>query len=53
VGATLETKKKIVEPDVSVRCETIAHGGKIDGPMVFMNLNGVSAAEGDVRTLLS
>jgi hypothetical protein len=39
VGAALEAEKKIVEPDLSVGREAIAHGSEVDGTMMLMNLD--------------
>jgi hypothetical protein len=45
----LETEEEIVEADGAVRSEAVAHGGEIDGAMMLVDLDGVAAAEGDVR----
>ena len=33
--------------------EAVAHGGEVDGAMVLVDLDGVAAAEGDVRAAFS
>ena len=53
VGWTLEAKKEVVEADVAMGSEAVAHGGEIYGAMVLVDLDGVAAAEGDVRTAFS
>ena len=50
VRGSLEAQEEVVEADGAVGLEAIAHGGEVDGAVVFMDLDGVSAAEGDVRT---
>ena len=49
VGGPLETEEKVVEADFAMDCKAIAHGGEVDRAVVFVNLDGVAAAEGDVR----
>jgi len=44
-----EAKKEVVEADGAVGLEASAHGGEVDGAVVLVNLDGVSAAESDVR----
>src|SRR5277367_1827858 len=56
VGAALEAEEEFVEAevvDVGVRQEAVAHGGEVDGAMVLVDLDGVAAAEGDVRAAFS
>ena len=50
MGWALETEEEVIEADLSVRGEAITHGGEVDGAMVLVDLDGVAAAEGDVRT---
>jgi len=49
----VEAQEQIVEADISVGLETVAHGGEVDRAMMFMDLNGVAAAESDVRASLT
>ena len=53
VGGTLEAEEEVVETDVAVRAEAVAHGGEVHGTMVLMDLDGVAAAEGDVGAALA
>jgi hypothetical protein len=53
VGRTAEAEEEIVEPDGSVRGEAGAHRGEVDGAVVFVDLDGVAAAESDVRAAFS
>jgi hypothetical protein len=48
VGWTLEAEEKVVKADGSVGEEAVAHGGEVDGAVMLVDLDGVSAAEGDV-----
>ena len=48
VRRTFEAKEKAVEADVSVGDEAVAHGGKVDGAVMLVDLDGVASAEGDV-----
>ena len=48
-----EAEKEVVEADGTMRGEAGAHGGEVDGAVVLVDLDGVSAAEGDVRTAFS
>ena len=48
VGWTVEAKEEIVKTDLAVGGETVAHGGEVDGALMLVNLDRVSAAEGDV-----
>ena len=50
VGRTFEAEEKFVEADLPMRGEAIAHGGEVDGAMMLVDLDGVAAAERDVRT---
>jgi hypothetical protein len=53
VGWVLEAQEEIVETDGAVRGETSAHGGEVDGTVVLVDLDGVAAAEGDMRAAFS
>ena len=53
VGWATEAKEEVVETDSSVGAEAVAHGGEVDGAVVLVDLDGVAAAESDVRTTLS
>jgi hypothetical protein len=46
--SAFEAEKKVIETDLSVRCEAIAHGGEVDGAVMLVNLDGVPPAERDV-----
>ncbi len=50
VWLTLKSKQKIVEANLSVGSETVAHRSEVDWAMMLVNLNGVSSAERDMRT---
>jgi len=50
VGRALKAEEKIIEADLPMGCEAVAHGGEVDGTVVLVNLDGVSSAEGDVGT---
>ncbi len=43
----------MLKTDGAVREETVAHGGEVDWAVVLVNLDGVAAAERDVRAALS
>lgn len=48
----MEAEEELVEAevvDVCVGREAVAHGGEVDGAVVLVNLDGVAAAESDVR----
>ena len=49
MGWAFEAEKEIVEADGAVRLEAVAHGGKVDGAVVLVDLDGVATAERDVR----
>ena len=49
MGWAVEAEEEIVETDGTVGLETVAHGGKVDGAVVLVDLDGVTAAESDVR----
>ena len=53
VGWALEAEEEIVETDLTVGGEAVAHGGEVHGTAVLVDLNGVAAAEGDVRAALA
>ena len=44
-----EAEEEVVEADGPVRAEAVAHGAEVDGAVVLVDLDGVAAAEGDVR----
>ena len=50
VGWAFEAEEQVVETDGAVGDEAVAHGGEVYGAMVLVDLYGVAAAEGDVRT---
>ena len=50
MGWALETEEEFIEADLSVRGEAITHGGKVDGALVLVDLDGVATTEGDVGT---
>ncbi|MCU1249099.1 MAG: hypothetical protein JWQ49_2128 [Edaphobacter sp.] len=52
MDAALEAEQEVVEAevlDVGVREEAVAHGGEVYGAVMLVDLDGVAAAEGDVR----
>lgn len=51
--AACEAEKKTVVADVAVRFQAGFESGEIDGAMALVNLNGVAAAEGNVRAAFS
>ena len=56
VEAALEAEEEVVEAeflDIAVGGEAIAHGGEVDGAVMLVDLDGVAAAEGDVRAAFS
>ena len=53
VGRALEAEQDLVESDVAVGEEAVAHGGEVDGAVMLVDLDGVAAAEGDVGTAFS
>ncbi len=56
MGPTFEAEEKLVEAEVvyvGVGQEAVAHGGEVDGAVVLVDLDRVSAAEGDVRAAFS
>jgi len=53
VRGAIEAEEEIVEADGSVGLETVSHSGEVDGAVVFVDLDGVTAAEGDVRAALA
>lgn len=50
MGRTLEAEKEVIETDVAMGCEAIAHGIEIYGTVVLVDLNGVASTEGNVGT---
>src|ERR1700722_8489194 len=53
VGWALEPQEEVVEADVAVGGEAVAHGAEVYGAVVLVDLDGVAAAEGDVGTAFS
>ena len=53
MGWAVEAEEEIVEADGTVGLEAVTHGGEVDGALVLVDLNGVTAAEGDVRAAFS
>ena len=53
VGRAFEAEEEVVEADFSVGEEAGAHGGEVYGAVVLVDLDGVAAAEGDVRAALA
>ena len=53
MGRSLKTKEQIVKFDAAVRSETVAHGSKVDGAMMLVDLDGIAPAERNVRTALA
>ena len=49
MGWPVEAEEEVVEADGTVGLEPVAHGGEVDGAVVLVDLDGVAAAEGDVR----
>ncbi len=49
MGWAVEAEEEVIETDLAVRGETIAHGGEVDGAVRLVYLDGVSSAERDVR----
>jgi hypothetical protein len=49
VGWVLEAEEEIVETDGAVGAEAVAHGAEIYWAVMLVDLDGVAAAEGDVR----
>jgi len=50
IGVAPEFEDKVVVADDSVWLQAAIHLGEIDGALALMNLHGIPAAEGDVRT---
>jgi hypothetical protein len=53
VGWSFEPQEEIVETDVAVWGETVAHGVEVDWAMMLVDLDGVASAESDVRAAFS
>jgi hypothetical protein len=52
VEAALEAEEQVIEADflnIAVGGEAVAHGGEVYGAVVLVDLDGVAAAEGDMR----
>jgi hypothetical protein len=49
VRGALETEEEVVEADVAVGSEAVAHGSEVYRTMMLMYLDGVTTAERDVR----
>jgi hypothetical protein len=50
---SLEPQEEVVETNISVWGEAVAHGVEVYGAMVLVDLDGVAAAESDVGTAFS
>jgi hypothetical protein len=48
VWTTLETEKKVIEADLTVRGKAIAHGGEVNRSVVLVYLDRVSTAKSDM-----
>src|SRR6266851_2962294 len=53
VGWVLEAEEEVVIADGAVGAEAVTHGGEVDGAVMLVDLDGVAAAEGDVRAAFS
>ena len=53
VGLMPEFEDKLIVPHRAMRPQTSRHLGEVDRTLLFMNLDGISAAERDVRPPLS
>ncbi len=49
MGAAAELEQQAVLADLAVGAEALGGGGEVDGAVVLVDLDGVAAAEGDVR----
>ena len=52
-GARSKRRRSSLKRTVPWGCEAGAHGGEVDGAVVLVDLDGVAAAESDVRTAFS
>src|SRR6185437_7941908 len=50
VGAAAELEQQPVLADIAVGTEAVGSGGQVDGAMMFVDLDGVAAAESDMRS---
>src|SRR5580658_5081534 len=50
VGVVPEFQDEVVVADPAVGLETAVHFGEVDGALAFMDLHGIPATKGDVRT---
>ena len=48
-GGRSKRRRSSLKRTVPWGCEAGAHGGEVDGTVVLVDLDGVAAAEGDVR----
>lgn len=53
MGRSLEAEEEIVGADVAVGCEAGVHGFEVDGAVMLVDLDGVAAAEGDLRAVFA
>ena len=53
VVSALETQQKLVEIYLSMGFQAAPHLGKVNRPIVFMDLHRIPAAQRDLRTVLS
>ena len=53
MGWAVEAEEEVIETDLAVGGEAVAHGGEINWAVMLVDLDGVSAAEGDVRAAFS
>ena len=53
IGRVFKTEQQAIRADLAERCETFAEGDEVQGTVVFVDLDGVTAAEGDVGALLA
>ena len=49
----LEAEEEVIKANGSMGTETVAHSGEVNGAMMFVDLNGVATAEGDVGAAFS
>ena len=53
VWGALEAEEEVIKANGSMGTETVAHSGEVNGAMMFVDLNGVATAEGDVGAAFS
>jgi hypothetical protein len=53
VGRAVEAEEKIVEANLAVWAEAVAHGGEVYGTVMLVDLDGVAPAEGDVGAVFA